>query len=83
MAEGTGREAAPIHGDAAGKTGTAQTGQFTPDGEEKMNLWFAGFCPADQPQYTVVVLQDGQTNPEVSSAAIFAQVCEALWLLEQ
>ena len=47
-----------------------------------MNLWFAGFCPADDPRYTVVVLQDGQVDPAVSSAAVFAQVCEALWLLE-
>ena len=83
VAEGTGRQGAPIHGSAAGKTGTAQTGQFTAEGEEKMNLWFAGFCPADQPAYTVVVLQDGQTDPVCSSARIFAQVCEALWLLEQ
>ena len=78
----TGRQAAPLWGSAAGKTGTAQTGQFTPDGQEKMNLWFAGFCPADDPRYTVVVLQDGQVDPAVSSAAVFAQVCEALWLLE-
>lgn len=83
VAEGTGHEGAPVHGTAAGKTGTAQTGQFTPAGEEKMNLWFAGFCPAEEPRYTVVVLQDGQTDPAYSSAAIFARVCEALWLLEQ
>ena len=83
VAEGTGRQGAPIHGSAAGKTGTAQTGQFTAEGEEKMNLWFAGFCPAEDPWYTVVVLQDGQTDPVCSSARIFAQVCEALWLLEQ
>ena len=83
VAEGTGRQGAPIHGSAAGKTGTAQTGQFTAEGEEKMNLWFAGFCPAEDPRYTVVVLQDGQTDPVCSSARIFAQVCEALWLLEQ
>ena len=60
-----------------------QTGQFTPEGEEKMNFWFAGFFPAEDPQYTVVVLQDGQTGPAQSSAAVFAQVCQALWLLEQ
>ena len=48
-----------------------------------MNLWFAGFFPASDPEYTVVVLQDGQTGPEHSSAAIFAQVCQALWLLQQ
>lgn len=33
VAEGTGRQAAPSEGTAAGKTGTAQTGQFR-DGEE-------------------------------------------------
>ena len=48
-----------------------------------MNLWFAGFFPVSDPEYTVVVLQDGQTGPEHSSAAIFAQVCQALWLLQQ
>lgn len=46
-----------------------------------MNLWFAGFYPAEDPQYTIVVLQDGQTQAAVSSAAVFAQLCTALhWL---
>ena len=67
--------------DICGKTGTAQTGQFTPDGTERKNLWFAGFYPAEDPQYTIVVLQDGQTQAAVSSAAVFAQLCTALhWL---
>ena len=44
VAEGTGRQAAPSEGTAAGKTGTAQTGQFR-DGEELKNYWFAGFLP--------------------------------------
>ena len=47
-------------GTAAGKTGTAQTGRYTEgkDKSEKMDHWFAGFYPAENPQYTVVVLQD-------------------------
>ena len=77
VAEGTGRQAAPSEGTAAGKTGTAQTGQFR-DGEELKNYWFAGFYPARNPRYTIVVLQDGQTGPSRTSAAIFAQVCDAL-----
>ena len=81
--EGTGREAAPVYETAGGKTGTAQTGQFTEEGEEKMNLWFAGFYPAEHPAYTVVVLQDGQTDPAFSSAKIFSKVCEVLYLLEE
>lgn len=77
VAEGTGQQAAPSEGTAAGKTGTAQTGQFR-DGEELKNYWFAGFYPAEKPRWTIVVMQDTQTEPEVSSAAIFARLCDAL-----
>ena len=77
VAEGTGRQAAPSEGTAAGKTGTAQTGQFR-DGEELKNYWFAGFYPAEKPRWTIVVMQDAQTEPEVSSAAVFARLCDAL-----
>ena len=80
--EGTGQEAAAVSGGAGGKTGTAQTGQFTPDGTERKNLWFAGFYPAAKPRYTIVVLQDGVVHPAASSAAVFAQLCTALDLLE-
>ena len=73
VAEGTGRQAAPSEGTAAGKTGTAQTGQFR-DGEELKNYWFAGFYPAEKPRWTIVVMQAAQTEPEVSSAAIFARL---------
>jgi penicillin-binding protein 2 len=83
VTEGTGREAAPAHGTAGGKTGTAQTGQYSADGTEKKNLWFAGFYPGDAPRYTIVVLQDAQTDAAYSSAAIFSAVCEALYWLDE
>ena len=47
-------------------------------GEELKNYWFAGFYPAEKPRWTIVVMQDAQTEPEVSSAAIFARLCDAL-----
>lgn len=80
--EGTAQDASGLAGGAGGKTGTAQTGQFTPDGAERMNLWFAGFYPEEKPRFTIVVLQDGQTRPAHSSAGIFAQLCAALQFLE-
>ena len=83
VTEGTGQDAKELAGGAGGKTGTAQTGQFTPEGAEYKNLWFAGFYPAEKPRYTVVVLQDRQLSPAASSAQVFAQVCTALDLLEQ
>ncbi len=78
VAEGTAQDAAQVPGGAGGKTGTAQTGQFAPDGTEKKNLWFAGFWPAQAPRYTIVVLQDGQTAVQHSGAEIFARLCGAL-----
>lgn len=80
--EGIGQEARPTQGGAGGKTGTAQTGQLDAAGNELMNYWFAGFYPAENPRYTIVVLQDGVAEPQVSSAAIFAQVANALAYLE-
>lgn len=76
--QGTAQDAAGLSGGAGGKTGTAQTGQFTPEGAERCNLWFAGFWPAEKPRYTIVVLQDGAIHTAYSGADIFAQVCNAL-----
>ena len=80
VANGTGHDAALPEAGAAGKTGTAQTGQFAA-GEELKNYWFAGYFPADAPRYTIVVLQDAQTEPTLSSAAIFARVARGLEIL--
>lgn len=82
VTDGIGAEAAPSEGTAAGKTGTAQTGQFDGEGEELLNYWFAGFYPAEAPCYTITVLQDGVLEPETSSAAIFSRVADALHALE-
>ena len=79
--EGTAQDAAGLEGGAGGKTGTAQTGQFDADGTERKNLWFAGFYPAEKPRWTVIVLQDGQTETAYSSAAIFARLCAMLCIL--
>ena len=76
--EGIGREAKPASGGAGGKTGTAQTGQFDAAGVERLNYWFSGFWPAEDPAYTITVLQDATLEPETSSAAIFARVADAL-----
>ena len=80
VAGGTGHEAALPGQTAAGKTGTAQTGQFS-GGTELKNYWFAGFVQAAQPRYTIVVLQDTQAEPAFSSAAIFARVAAGLEIL--
>lgn len=78
VSDGIGKEAAPQELTAGGKTGTAQTGQFNEDGQELLNYWFSGFYPADNPRYTITVLQDGVLEPQVSSAAVFSKICDSL-----
>ncbi len=81
VSAGIGGGAQPTFGTAAGKTGTAQTGRYNEQGEEQLNFWFAGFYPAEEPRVAVVVMQDGQAEVPVSSAAVFRQVCDALHFL--
>ena len=76
--QGIGSDAMTGAGESGGKTGTAQTGQFDADGTELLNYWFSGFYPAENPQFTITVLQDGLTEPAVSSAAVFAAVVQGL-----
>lgn len=76
--EGLGGKAAPRAGGAGGKTGTAQTGRFDEQEEEIMDAWFAGFYPADDPVYTIVVLLDSGTHGSDDAAEVFARVADSL-----
>ena len=58
--------------------GLANTWDYGPLGVELKNNWVAGVVPAEKPQYAIVVLQDAQTVPVHSSAAIFAALAEML-----
>ena len=80
--EGIGTQAQGSEWETAGKTGTAQTGQFDEQGRELLNYWFSGFCPAGQPQYTITVLQDAALEPEYSSAELFARVADGLHAMQ-
>lgn len=74
---GTGQTAAPAAGGAGGKTGTAETG-WQQEGEEVVQSWFAGFYPAEEPEYVVVTLAEDADNTGGNSSAAFRQICEQL-----
>lgn len=59
----------------AGKTATAQTGKTENEGEI-YNAWFAGYFPADEPQYAVVVLKENGGEGAVSCAPVFKEIAE-------
>ncbi len=78
---GTGKEAKPENGSAGGKTATAQTGRFQGE-EERLNAWFCGFFPAENPKYTVVIMrEDGQAGSR-DCAPIFKKIAEEMMKLK-
>ena len=78
VSEGSGTRAKPDYFDAAGKTGSAQTGVYTEDGEEIVHAWFGGFFPAEQPQYVCVVLVEGGESGALVAAPIFKEIADAI-----
>ena len=79
---GLGQPAQPAMTTAGGKTGTAQTGRYGEDGEEKLDAWFAGFYPADAPRYTIAVLLDDSAHSSTDAAEVFAAVAAGLYCFE-
>ena len=59
VSSGTGGNAAVDGIKVAGKTGTAQWG---PKAKERTAAWFAGFAPADEPQYAFAAVFEGESN---------------------
>ena len=81
---GSGRTAKPLQGGAGGKTSSAQTGQFRANEEEReepeeiVHAWFAGFFPAQQPRYAVVVFVEGGESGEQVAAPIFRRIADGI-----
>ncbi len=73
--EGSGVRADSEFVDCAGKTATAQTGRML-NGAEIYNAWFAGFFPADNPRYAVVILKENGGEGAVSCAPVFKGIAE-------
>ena len=78
---GSGQLAKPTTGGAGGKTASAQTGQFSGEGEdrkEKIDAWFSGFYPAENPQYAIVVLAEGMESGSDYAAPVFQKIADAI-----
>ena len=63
---------------AGGKTATAQTGRFDEEGDELEEGWFAGFFPAEDPRYVVVVLAENEGFGNNTAAPVFAAVADGI-----
>ena len=61
----------------SGKTATAQSGIY--DGKrEILNTWFAGFYPAENPKYTIVVLREDGESGAGDCCPVFRTIVEKL-----
>ncbi len=76
---GTGSAATPSADiTAAGKTGTAETGQINQNGDRVIQSWFTGYFPAENPQFVVTVLAEDAENTDTKSTIIFQKIANGL-----
>lgn len=75
--EGTGVNAQVENFSVAGKTATAQTGEYI-NGKERLVTWFAGFFPYENPQYVLVVMCEDGESGSADCAPVFSKVASAL-----
>ena len=62
---------------SAGKTGTAQSGIYK-DGKEILRTWFAGYFPANNPEYIVVVLNENGNSGTTDCVPVFKAITEGI-----
>jgi len=71
---GTGKKAAlKDYGGAAGKTGSAETGE-----DNVIHAWFAGYFPRRNPRYSIAVFAEGGRSGGDVAAPVFAEIAEEI-----
>lgn len=79
--DGSGKNAKPEGSTAAGKTSTAQSGWYN-EGKEVVQTWFAGFFPAEDPEYVIVVMMEDGSSPTTDCAPVFREIAEKILKME-
>ncbi len=76
--EGTGKTASLPEVRVAGKTATSQTGQLKENGEEVLNTWFAGYLPAENPRWAIVILVEEGKSGAQNCAPVFKDISQGI-----
>ena len=76
--EGSGKRARPDIAGAGGKTATAQSGKFNPDGSEILHTAFTGFYPASEPRYVITVFRENGQSGAGDCAPVFRDIANGL-----
>lgn len=61
---------------AAGKTGSAESGWTDENGEPMVQAWLVGYFPADAPKYTLTVLYENGESGSGDAGPLFREVWE-------
>lgn len=77
VTDGTGKNAQSSSNKSAGKTATAQTGQYFMK-NEYLNTWFAGVYPYDEPKYALVVMKEHGKSGSTDCCPIYRTIVEQL-----
>ena len=82
--EGTGKSGKPLIGGAGAKTGTAETGWSRTDDEKYavVQSWYAGYYPASDPRYVIVVMAENAQNTGAKTAPVFKEIADMLYRME-
>ncbi len=81
VTEGSGKNAKPEKNTAAGKTATAQSGWYE-NGEEVLHTWFAGYFPAENPRYVIVVMNEHGKYSSTDCAPAFKTIADGIYNTE-
>lgn len=79
VSKGNARSAKSAFFKICGKTGTAQSGIYD-SGREICRTWFAGFFPAENPHYIVVVMNEDGVGGSVECTPLFKEIAEKIVL---
>jgi cell division protein FtsI/penicillin-binding protein 2 len=80
---GTGRRFQTLPYAVAGKSGTAQTGKTTPQGEEIINKWFAGYFPSESPKYALVVVDLESPSSQAVTNDVFYDLVKRIYEFDE
>lgn len=78
VAEGTGKTASISEEQVAGKTATCQTGRMDSADKEVLNTWFAGYLPAENPRWAIVVMSEEGSSGSENCAPVFKEISQGI-----
>lgn len=66
-------------GGVAGKTSSAETGQYDAEGKQIVHSWFAGYFPENTHQYTIAVFIENGVGLSIPATEVFGEIARKMY----